>query len=100
MALARRTVWCKVGTLAGEGVSDGAEGLAALAQLAHIPHAHAVVAAGGCHQPLFHRLDLQSELEALCQIRHTVHGCMQAVVPAAFDISVTADSPSKECATL
>lgn len=79
MALARHTIRCKEGALAGEGVSDTAEGLAALAQLAHIPHAHAVVAAGGCHQPFFHRFNLYPDMKALCQIRHTVQCCMQAV---------------------
>lgn len=55
---AGHTIRGKEGALAGERVPDTADGLGALAQLAHIPHTHAVVAAGGCHQPLFHWLNL------------------------------------------
>lgn len=52
------TVRCKVSALAGEGVGDAADRLAALAQLAHIPDADAVVAAGCSQQMLLAWLNL------------------------------------------
>ncbi len=52
------TISRKEGALACERVGDAADGLAPLAQLAHIPHTYAVVTAGCGHQPLLHRLNL------------------------------------------
>lgn len=55
------TIRCKVGALAGEGVRDSAERLGPLRELAHIPHTHAVIAAGRGKQPLRTRLNLQRQ---------------------------------------
>ncbi len=60
----KRTVRCKVSALAGEGVGDAADRLAALAQLAHIPYANAVVTAGCGQQMLLTRLNLHHTMQS------------------------------------